>query len=99
VTSELFIFGRFHAQEGQEEAVAQAIKEVAGPTRAESGCLDYGAYRSLRDSRLFFIYSRWIDEAAFDRHAEEPHTVRFLKSVERLIDHELDVSRTKSILN
>jgi quinol monooxygenase YgiN len=94
---ELFIFGRFHAKEGQEDAVAAAIHDVAGPTRGEPGCLAYGAYRSTRDPRLFYIHTRWIDESAFDEHAELPHTVRFIEGVQPLIDHPLDVTRARAI--
>ena len=66
---ELFIFGRFHAREGQEDAVAAAMREVLGPTREEPGCLAIGHYRSIRDPRLFYVHSRWVDEAAFEVHA------------------------------
>jgi quinol monooxygenase YgiN len=92
---ELTIIARFHAREGQEASLAAAIRDVAGPTRAEPGCLHYGAYRSTRDLRLFFIHSRWTDEAAFERHAERPHTVTFLSRVKPLIDHSFDISRTE----
>jgi len=91
---ELTIFGRFHARPGQAEAVAQAIREVSGPTSAEPGCLAYQAYRSIQDADLFYIHSRWVDEAAFEAHAALPHTVRFLSVVGPLIDHPLSVSRT-----
>ncbi len=94
---ELFIFGRFHAREGQEAAVAATIRDVIGPSRAEPGCLAISAYRSVRDPRLFWIHSRWIDEAAFEIHAELPHTVRFVERVQQLIDHPLDVTRTHPI--
>jgi quinol monooxygenase YgiN len=46
------------------------------------------------DPRLFYIHSHWIDETAFDTHAELPHTVMFLERVEPIIDHPLDVTRT-----
>jgi quinol monooxygenase YgiN len=95
---ELFIFARFHARPGQEDAVAAAIRDANGPTRAEPGCLAIGGYRSTRDPRLFWVYSRWIDEAAFERHAELPHIVRFLERVQPLIDHPLDVTRTHQIV-
>ena len=91
---ELFIFGRFHAREGQEAAVADALREVSSPSRKEPGCLFLSACRSIRDPRLFFIHSRWRDEAAFDLHAKLPHTVRFIEQVQTLIDHPLDISRT-----
>lgn len=94
---DLFIFARFHARPGNEELVAAAVRAVVGPTRAEPGCLGIHAFRSLRDPRLFYIHSRWRDEAAFELHAELPHTVQFIRRVEPLIDHPLDVVRTEQI--
>ena len=94
---ELTIFARFRARAGQEAAVAAAVTAVAPPTRAEAGCLGIETYRSIQDPRLFHIHSRWIDEAAFDRHAALPHTVAFLATVRPLIDHALDVSRARPL--
>jgi quinol monooxygenase YgiN len=95
---ELFIFARFHARTDLEGAVEVAIREVSGPTRQEPGCVSYHVFRSTRDPRLFYIHSRWVDEAAFEHHAGLPHTVRFLARVEPLIDHALDVTRTKMMI-
>ncbi len=94
---ELFIFARFHACEGQQGAVAAALRNVVAPTRREAGCLAIDAFQSTRDPRLFHIHSRWADEAAFETHAALPHTVRFVEQVEPLIDHPLDVTRTRRI--
>jgi quinol monooxygenase YgiN len=92
---ELVIFAHFHAREGQEAALDAAVREVTSITRElEPGCLAIAPYRSVRDPRLFFIHSRWVDESAFDLHATLPHTVRFLARVQGLIDHPLDVNRT-----
>ncbi|HKU95740.1 MAG TPA: putative quinol monooxygenase [Vineibacter sp.] len=90
---ELFIFARFHAREGQEAAVMAALDDVVIPSRDEPGCVTIAAYQSVRDPRLLWIHSRWIDEAAFDLHAQQPHTVRFLERVQQLIDHPLDITR------
>ena len=43
--------------------------------------------RSVRDDRLFYIHSKWQDEAAFNRHAELPHTLVFIDEGSALIDH------------
>jgi quinol monooxygenase YgiN len=94
---ELTIFGRFHAREGQAQAVAAAIREVVPQTRAEAGCLGIEAYRSAQDADLFFIHSRWVDEAAFEVHAGLAHTVTFLARIEPLIDHPLEVARTRPL--
>jgi quinol monooxygenase YgiN len=94
---ELFIFARFHARPGNEDAVAAALLDVLVPTREEPGCRGIQAFRSIRDPQLFYIHSRWKDEAAFDHHAGLPHTVRFIERVEPLIDHPLDVTRAERI--
>ena len=94
----LFIFARFHARSGCEATIAAALQEVLTPTREEPGCMAVHAFRALRDPQLFFIHSRWKDEAAFERHAGLPHTVRFLDRVEPLIDHPHDIVRTEQIV-
>jgi len=91
---ELYIFARLHALPGNEPDLAQAIEQVLAPTRNEEGCLAVNAFRSIRDSRLFYIHSRWKNEAAFDLHIALPHTVRFVELVEPLLDHTFEASRT-----
>lgn len=94
---DIYIFARFHARPGNETALEEALLEVLQPTRQEPGCLGIQAFRSRREQGLFYVHSRWRDEAAFDLHAELPHTVRFLAGVEPLIDHPLDIVRTESL--
>jgi quinol monooxygenase YgiN len=94
---EVFIFARFHARPGHESAVEEVLRDVVKPSREEAGCLGIHVFRSTRDTRLFYIHSRWIDEAAFDHHASLPHTVRFVERVQTLIDHPLEVTRATLI--
>jgi quinol monooxygenase YgiN len=95
---DMFIFARFHARAGEEREVEKALRDVAGPSREEPGCLSFHVFRSTRDPRLFYVHSHFSDEAAFDTHAALPHTMRFLERVEPLIDHPRDVTRTNLIL-
>jgi quinol monooxygenase YgiN len=92
---ELFIFARFHAREGEQANVAAAIREVLAPSRAEPGCVGIDGFASTRDSRLFYIHSRWIDEAAFDLHATLAHTVRFAERMTPLIEHPFEATRAR----
>lgn len=94
---ELFIFARFHARAGNERAVEEALGDVLGPSREEAGCVSIHAFRSTRDSRLFYIHSQWRNEVAFEYHADLPHTVRFIERMESLVDHPLDVTRAELI--
>jgi quinol monooxygenase YgiN len=94
---EVFVFARLHALPGRRQEVQQAMLEVQGPTREEPGCLSYGAFHSIGDPDEYYIHSCWKDAAAFERHAELPHTLRFLASVEALLDPPLKVSLTERL--
>lgn len=94
---ELFLFARFHARPGSEAALREAIQTVAGPTKLEPGCLSYQAFQSVRVQGEFYVHSRWRDKAAFELHASLPHTIRFVGTVELLIDHPLSVSLTEPL--
>jgi len=93
-TPEIFIFARLHARPGKQREVHQAMFDVQGPTRKEPGCLSYSAFQSVRDPDEFYIHTCWKDMAAFDHHAELPHTVRFVEVVEPLLDHPFKVTRS-----
>jgi quinol monooxygenase YgiN len=94
---EIFIFTRFHARPGNERAVEEALREVVPLARKEADCLHIHAFRSIRDSQVFFIHSRWKDLAAFETHAGLPHTLRFVERVSPLIDHKIEANRCELI--
>lgn len=94
---EMYFFARFHARPGCEAALAAAMQEVMEPSRAEPGCLAIHAYRATHDPRLFYIHSRWRDEAAFQAHDALPHTIAFVARVEPLLDHPFDTAHTERI--
>lgn len=93
----LYIFARFHALAGCEPGVERALMKVLEPSRAEAGCLAIHAFRSIQDDRLFYVHSKWQDEAAFNRHTEMPHTRSFVDEVTPLIDHPLQTIRTQQL--
>jgi len=92
---ELATFLRFHARDGEAANVADAIRAVIPPSRAEPGCVAIDGFVSTRDPRLFYIHSRWVDEAAFDLHGTLQHTVGFIARVTTLIDHPFEATRTR----
>jgi len=94
---ELFIFARFHARPGQEIGVEKALRKLIPSTRQERGCLSIHTFRSNKDPHLFYIYSSWVDESAFDNHVDQPYTVQFVEEVQPLIDHALDTVRSSLI--
>jgi quinol monooxygenase YgiN len=94
---QIYIFTRFYAQPGKATAFEEALREVVPASRQEEGCLNIHAFRSIRDPHVFYIHSRWRDEAAFDAHAKLPHTRRFIELAEPLLDHEIQAQRCELI--
>lgn len=90
----LWIFAPFRARQGAEEELVEAFREMLPAVRAEEGCVSIDVFRDKRAGGLFYIHSRWTNEAAFDRHAEMPHTMRFVERTRQLITHDLQVART-----
>src|ERR1035438_487633 len=82
---------------GKELQLRDELMRVLEPTRAEPGCVRIHLYESTREPLFYFIHSEWIDERAFDAHAELPHIRRFLGLVDDLITHPLQAVRTKQI--
>ena len=94
---ELIIFARFHVREGDDAVAAAVLREQASAVREEPGCVAIHAYVSIRDPRLFYIHSRWIDEAAFEVHANLPRTIEFVKRMQTLIDHPFEATRARPL--
>lgn len=94
---ELCVFGRFHAAPGKEAALQAELIAVSRRTCQEPGCLSNEVFRSNLDPQTFFIYSRFVDEDAFDLHIDYPHTLRFVGQLAQLLDRPADVSRAEKI--
>ena len=88
---------RFEPRAGKEAAFREELEKVAGPSRAEEGCIAFHAFASLREPVTFAVHSEWVDEAAFEVHAQLPHTVRFLAAAKELLTHPVAGLRTREI--
>ena len=88
-------FIRFEPKAGKEDAFREELLRVNEPSRREAGCLALHVFESLRGPVRFAIHSEWVDEAAFDRHAQLPHTLRFLQAAEELLTHPVEAFRAR----
>jgi quinol monooxygenase YgiN len=79
------------------ERFREELLRVNGPSRVEAGCIKLEVFESLREPATFAVHSEWVDEAAFELHAELPHTVRFLQAAEELLTHPILGQRTRQI--
>lgn len=66
------------AREGEEERVAEILRQLTGPSRAEPGCIQYDPHRDPNDPRSFFLFEIWADEDALQAHEQSPHAQELL---------------------
>jgi len=90
-------FVRFEPLPGKEMRFREELLRVNEPSRAEIGCLAVRVFESLREPFVFTIHSEWVDEAAFELHAQLPHTVRFLGAAKELLTHPVQGLRSREI--
>ena len=70
------LIAKWTAKEGEEENVRAALEQLAGPTRAEPGCLMWQPQVDAEDPRVFVIYEQYVDEAALGAHSASEHFKR-----------------------
>jgi quinol monooxygenase YgiN len=90
-------FVRFEPLPGKEVTFRQELLQVVKATQAEIGCLAIHAFEALREPLVFAIHSEWADEAAFEWHAQLPHTVQFVGAAAQLLNHPVQGLRTRQI--
>ena len=59
------VFAQYTVRAGEEARVANALRNMVAPTRAEPGNLDYQVFRDPKDPSLFAGFERYADESAF----------------------------------
>lgn len=95
--SKMAFTARFHVRAEYVKAVEELLRAGIPETRKEAGCLGIRAINSLRDPQLFMIQSDWINEAAFDVHAQLPRTVEFVGKMEKMVDQPIEFTRARVI--
>ena len=65
-------------QPGQAEALRAALREMAPPSRQESGCLRYDVVEDGEGEAVrFHVMERFADDTAVQAHGESEHYRRF----------------------
>ena len=73
------VSAKWRAKPGKQGRLAELCREMTDPSRAEPGNLFYQAHRSLDDSRLFYLYEQYVDEAGYQAHMDSEHFTRLVK--------------------
>jgi len=77
-------------KEGKVDDVINVFKELAGPSKAENGCLSYELFQDQKDPRVFSIIEEWADQLALDEHKKTDHFVKLVPVLDELTEKKLD---------
>ena len=67
------------AKVGHEAEVAALFEKLTEHSRKEPGCSMYQVHRHKTESRRFFIYEQYKDDAALEAHRAAPHFLQHAK--------------------
>jgi quinol monooxygenase YgiN len=60
----------WEAKEGEADAIADILRQMANAVKAEPGTLVFWVHRSATNDRLFFLYELYTGEAALAAHQQ-----------------------------
>ncbi|MBZ5681752.1 MAG: antibiotic biosynthesis monooxygenase [Acidobacteriia bacterium] len=67
------------AKVGHEVDVATLFGKLTEESRKEPGCAMYQVHRHKTESRRFFIYEQYKDDAALEAHRVAPHFLQYAR--------------------
>ena len=77
-SSDLIVIASAKAKSGKEADLEAALREAAGPTRQQPGCVEFALYR-LKGARDTIVgYERWASEADHQKHLQGAHVQRLM---------------------
>jgi quinol monooxygenase YgiN len=64
---------------GRESEVIAVFEKLTAESRKEPGCLMFQVHKHKTDSRRFFVYEQYKDDAALEAHRTSSHFLQFAK--------------------
>jgi quinol monooxygenase YgiN len=73
------------AKPGKESDLERALREAAGPTRAQRGCLQFELFRSAQDPATIIALERWSSKEDHQRHLQGDHVKTLMTRFEGVL--------------
>ena len=75
----------FRAKPGKAADLERKLRNRVPISRTEAGNLDYRLFRSSTNDHVFFLFSRYVSEKAFDVHLYQPYMLSMMAQFEELL--------------
>jgi quinol monooxygenase YgiN len=87
------IVARITLKEGKEADFLKIALPLVEATNQEEGNLYYELYQSPGNPKSFIFYEEYVDDSAFDAHANSEHFKKFADAVPELVAEEMKVDK------
>ena len=84
-TSDVIVIASAKAKPGKETELERALREVAGPTRAQPGCVEFRLIRPAGVRSTFIGVERWASEADHQEHLKGAHVQTLLQRIAEIL--------------
>ncbi len=75
--------------ENRAEILA-TINELAAKSRAEKGCIAYGAFANTQDDSVLMICETWESQEALSAHEKTEHFITLVGKTQQLAEMKLE---------
>lgn len=86
-----------HAVAGKEKELEKALLAMIPEVNQEEGALVYSIHRSERHPGSFFIFEKYTDRSAFEKHVSSSYFQQLISKLEVLADAPTDVELFEEI--
>ena len=87
--SKITVVAKLSASKDSVENVKAELLKLIGPTRKESGCLEYCLHQDNEDPAVFIFCENWESEACLARHMESDHFKNYVSAIDGMLEEKI----------
>lgn len=89
------IIGTVTAKLETRVELLKLLSAQVGPTRQETGCINYDFHVDATDPCVFVFYENWRSQRDLDAHMAMPHLVALFSQADRLLASPVSIRHLK----
>ena len=83
--TDLIILAAAKAKPGKEADLERALRDVAGPTRKQPGCIQFTLLRAAGDKSMLLGIERWGSQEAHEKHLQGDHVKQLMARMAEIL--------------
>lgn len=98
MSEQIHVTAFFNSKPDKIDALTAVLSELAPPSRAEPGCIEYSFYQDTDDPTKIVAIETWKDMDAINLHLTLPHFVAAAGKLDGLVEAMPDIYKLRKII-